>query len=226
MLKNTSVDDAAPSYELVDLPTLQEIKNIHSIYTQPITEDQLVIYHTSIRILVRVLVIDGEKICDSVEVPAIVAQEKNSLRLTPEEFNQLQRDKKQLDNLAIYRFLRGFEFKYEESTRLMVKMLNWRAQYQPEKIRYEEFMNTTAPQNMLLDLGYATNGMPLLYLWTSRDKIENNEENKQLKFRHLVYIYERIIDLRVKDESIQVNFIVDAGSISLSLVKNMVSDMC
>ncbi|KAF0978751.1 hypothetical protein FDP41_002571 [Naegleria fowleri] len=157
------------------------------------------------------------------DIPQVVKQEKNTLKpMSAEEFNVLRG--KLLDDFAIYRYLRGHAWVLDESTRLIIKMLNWRHEYKPENIRFEEFLETTAKSKMFIDTGYASdNGMPLFYMWVARDLLDNSDENKSLKFRHLIYLHERnfIREGRFKDDNFQMNWVVDVSGISLNLVRRM-----
>ncbi|KAG2392121.1 hypothetical protein C9374_012373 [Naegleria lovaniensis] len=244
---------SGPGYQLMDFPELEKVRSLHKTYTKDVTQEQLDLMDGVLVLLVRVLVQDGEAIVaestvsesssddassnnhtSSVvrvakalkatrEIPQVVKQEKNTLKsMSAEEFNELRR--KLLDDFAIYRYLRGHAWALDESTRLIIKMLNWRHEYKPENVRFEEFLDTTAKSKMFIDTGYASdNGMPLFYMWVSRDLLDNSDENKSLKFRHLIYVHERnfIREGRFKDDNFQMNWVVDVSGISLNLVRRM-----
>lgn len=229
---NSSSSSAADQQlvTLVDLPTLKEMCDLHPTYVSPVMNDEkLKFIHNLMMMVIRVIVKDGDEIVKRFmginvleNIPELVKNEKNELQIDADKWNELR--ELTLDNFAFFRYSRGFEWKLDEATRLIVKMVNWRAVYKPEEIRMEEFTNTTCTSNMMIDQGICQNDMPIFYMWTNKDLLDNSEENKQLKFRHLVYLHERNFRRReFKGTAFQMNWIVDVSAISLSLVKRMVS---
>ncbi|KAL9655047.1 hypothetical protein ABK040_008830 [Willaertia magna] len=211
---------------LIDLPTLEQIQQLHSTYTKKADNSKLELIHKALNLLYKVFVLsfnetDSASSSPTTEIPKSILDEKNTIQFTLEEFNKERQDGNKLDNLTIYRFLHGYDWSVEEGMRILIKTLNWRKNYQPEKIQLSEFKDTLIPEKFLIETGNAKDGTAIMYLWVSRDVLENTEENKQLKFRYLVYLHEQIIPKRFEKDAFQITWVVDVSGISLSLVKTM-----
>lgn len=72
----------------------------------------------------------------------------------------------------------------------MKKCVEWRASYQPFKVRLPD-IEKTAKSGYLYNYGHDKNGRPVIYLTIRKDNLENTEEVKKLKFKHFSYIQER-----------------------------------
>lgn len=159
-------------------------------------------------------------------VEALAPEKKAAFKKLREVVNKWmpelgQEEKDHLTDLTLYRYLHGYSYNVEEAAKILKKNVEWRGTYKPYNVRLKD-VESVAKQGYLYNLGNDKEGRPVIYLIVARDKIENNDEAKKLKFKHFAYVVERATQ-RMPPEIWNATWIVDlqGASISLGLVQGM-----
>jgi hypothetical protein len=130
-----------------------------------------------------------------------------------------------LDDMALFRFLFGYQWDVEFAANMAFEMLEWQKSFKPKDIRMKDIQKV-ARNAYLFHHGHDKKMRPILYMIIGNDKAENTDENVDLKFKHLVHTNEQCIKFIEKygnADTYQILWIVELknGSISLNLVKSM-----
>jgi hypothetical protein len=147
--------------------------------------------------------------------------------LTQDEWDKL-RNSNVLDDMAFFRFLYSHLFGTSEVKScqfFILDMIRWRKSFKPNEIRLRS-LEKVAKNGFIYHSGHDKRNRPLLNLLLYKDTAENTPENISLKFKNVVYEYERCIQYMEEycdAEIYQVCWVVEVyqANISLDLVQNM-----
>jgi hypothetical protein len=130
-------------------------------------------------------------------------------------------ERKFCDDMCLFRYLSGLQWDVEVSQKQLKDTLDWRASYKPQDIRLKD-LRTVAESGWLYHFGFDKHSRPIIYVLMGKDKAENTEENKLLKFKYFVYIMEKCVK-RMPEGVYNITWIVDLkdSSLSMSVVKAM-----
>lgn len=106
------------------------------------------------------------------------------------ELEQPERDF--LDELCYYRYAMGYLWKVDEAAKYLRKTLDWRKSFKPYKITLED-VKKVASHPWLFHHGYTKQGHPIVYVHMGKDKFDNDEETRLLKFKYIVYVSEQCV---------------------------------
>lgn len=108
--------------------------------------------------------------------------------LTPEQqqlLNELRNkiiinDENFLTDYTLFRFLQGNNWILNDAMIKLNKAIEWRKQFKPEKITFKD-IEKVAKQGYIFHAGFDRQYRPCIYIFLGRDKLENTEENANLK---------------------------------------------
>jgi len=169
--------------------------------------------------------LDDEKRTKFVKILNDLHTKVTQAGLATEEQWQQWRNSDVLDDMALFRFLYGYQWDVDFATNICYEMLEWIKTFKPKDIRLKD-LEKVAKNAYLFHHGHDKRNRPLLYMIIANDKAENNEQNMDLKFKHLVHTNEQCIKYIEKHgnaETYQIVWIVELknGSLSFNLVKSM-----
>nr|CAG4719222.1 unnamed protein product [Naegleria fowleri] len=126
-----------------------------------------------------------------------------------------------LSDLTLFRFLSGYQWNIDEVEPVLKGACEWRKKFEPWNVHIDD-VKAVAQQGAIFHVGFDKAGHPLIYVKLGLDKLENNEENKLLKFKFFVWLYELAIR-RMPENIYQTSWIVDLtdASLSVHLIKSM-----
>jgi hypothetical protein len=126
-----------------------------------------------------------------------------------------------VSDLTLFRFLNGLGWDVQVAAPQLKETCDWRASFKPENVKLSD-VEKVAKQGYMYHFGYDKKFRPVIYLQLGKDKAENDEEGRMLKFKNVVWIMEDCIKKMPKGVY-NITWIIDATntSLTLSLVKQM-----
>jgi len=206
--------------------SLQDLKNIFAEHPvlKRIDDKKLPIFKDYLNTMHKSAVVDNLILTNPV-TNEVVKDDKPLL--TQEEWDSL-RASNVMDDMCLFRYLYHVLFGTGEvkvSIFYLLDMLRWRKNYKPEEIRLRS-LEKVAKSGFLYHSGCDKRKRPLLNMIIAKDTTENTPENVELKFKTMVYEYERCIKYMEENcgpEIYQIVWVVQVynASISLDLVRSM-----
>jgi hypothetical protein len=206
--------------------SLEELKNVFAEHPvlKRIEEQKLVIFKDFLTTTYKSAV--QENLILTHPTTNEVIKEDKPL-LTQEEWVSL-RNSNVLDDMCLFRYLYHVLFGTGEvkiNIYYLLDMLRWRKSFKPEEIRLKP-LEKVAKSGFVYHSGHDKRNRPLLYLLIAKDMTEHTPENIDLKFKTMVYEFERCIKFMEDNcppEVYQVVWVVQAynATINLDLVRSM-----
>mmetsp|Transcript_23180 Transcript_23180/g.38136 ORF Transcript_23180/g.38136 Transcript_23180/m.38136 type:complete len:262 (-) Transcript_23180:482-1267(-) len=101
--------------------------------------------------------------------------------------------KKWCDDACLLRYLRAREWKIPKSEKMIRDTLEWREQYKPWAITWDE-VNKGSETGKMYRYGYDKEGHPVLILQPRLENLAKGDATRPIKMKLLVYTLERIVD--------------------------------
>ncbi|KAL0487734.1 CRAL-TRIO domain-containing protein [Acrasis kona] len=145
----------------------------------------------------------------------------NELREITKTWDLKPAEREFCDDLCLFRYLSGLQWNVENAQKQLHETVIWRESYKPQDIRLKD-LKPIAESGWLFHFGFDKQSRPIIYVLMGKDKTENTEENKLLKFKYFVYINELCIK-RMPEGVHNITWIVDLkdSTVSMALVKQM-----
>jgi len=90
---------------------------------------------------------------------------------------------------TLCRYLRARDWDHDKSFAMITKSLEWRASYQPHKIKAEDVVIELNNQGKMYRNGYDRYGRPVIYMKPGLDNTGGNE--REVKVKYLCYLLEK-----------------------------------
>lgn len=120
-----------------------------------------------------------------------------------------------IDDMCLFRYLKGLNWDLSVAGSQLKETVEWRARMKPQDINLRE-LETIARQGHLYVHGKDKRGRPIMYYQMGKDLIDNTEENLAMKFKFIVYMMEKAIDM-METGVYSLTWIIDAKNSNLSL---------
>jgi len=126
-----------------------------------------------------------------------------------------------VDDMCLYRFLLGLHWDVSIAEKQLKETCDWRKDYKPQDVKLKD-VEAVAKQGYLYHFGMDKKQRPIVYLVLGKDKADNTDALKLMKFKYIVYIMEQCI-LEMPKEVYSITWVIDASNCSLTmgLIKSM-----
>jgi hypothetical protein len=130
-------------------------------------------------------------------------------------------DPKQVDDMALFRYLKGLQWNMDVASAHLKETVEWRKTFRPQDLTLRD-LESVAKSGWCYQYGFDKESRPIIYMKLSKDKAPDTEENRMLKYKLLAYIQEKCV-ARMPEGVYNITWVVDlaGASITLSLIQSM-----
>jgi hypothetical protein len=147
-------------------------------------------------------------------------EKMEKLRSIVNEWGSVE-DPSQVNDLALYRYLKGLGWDIDIAAKHLKETLEWRSTFRPQDLELRDF-ERVAKSGWCYHYGFDRESRPVIYMKLGRDSAPDSEENRMLKYKFLAYVQEKCVS-RMPENVINITWVVDldGASITMSLIKSM-----